>query len=204
MPCRPSDRDRQAARIDNLTVPAFDGRGPIECDFTFVARGARVASLDAALTTALGIVRQLIPAAIAGMEGARGGGRLALDLASSTGRSVRAHARDRRRGRTAGSTDERCVRGDRGWRGRSGDARCEAVVRKDHDRQRGGLVLARLAVEGKGGEHEITGLWVSVRAPDGSATASAVPFAGADGDGPLEVALAVFRSGDELGESPRA
>ena len=200
MPSRPSGRDRQAARIDHLTVPAFDGRGPIECDFTFVARGARVASLDAALTTALGIVRQLIPAAVAGMEGARGGGRLALDLAALPAGpcelTLAIVDEDGRRGPPTSAAFEVTGGGGVGPVMLAAKPLSARITRpREED-----VVLARLAVEGKGGEHEITGVWVSVRAPDGSATASAVAFAGADGDGPLEVALAVFRSGDELGE----
>ena len=138
MPSRPSGRDRQAARIDNLTVPAFDGRGPIECDFTFVARGARVASLDAALTTALGIVRQLIPAAVAGMEGARGGGRLALDLAALPAGpcelTLAIVDEDGRRGPPASAAFEVTGGGGVG----PVMLAVEAVVRTDHAAPRGG------------------------------------------------------------------
>jgi hypothetical protein len=184
--------------ISNLTVPAADERRPIEVDFTFDGRGRPVISLEVSLTTPLGVFQQLIPAAAVGMEGARGAGRLVIDLSTLPAGpyelTLALVGAGERRGPPASAPFEV------GGTGGAGPAlSAMSPVSKRFTRPRGAddIVLPRLTFEGTPGEAELTAVWLRLRTPAGaeSVTAVAPPQ-----EGEREVTLAAFRSGDELGE----
>jgi hypothetical protein len=179
-------------------VPAADERRPIEADFTFDGRGRPVVSLEVSLATPLGVVQQPIPAAAVGMDGTEGAGRLLIDLSTLP----------------AGAYELTLVLvGSRGRRGPPASAPFEVggtggagptlvgigPVSNRITRPRGDddIVLARLALEGKPGESELTAVWIRLRTPGGTESVTAVA---PSHEGEREVTLAAFRSGDELGE----
>jgi hypothetical protein len=181
-----------------LTVPAADERRPVEVDFVFDGRGRQVVSLDVSLATPLGVVRQSIPAAVVGMDGTEGAGRLLIDLstlpAGAHELTLALVGVGERRGPPASAPFE-----VGGTRGAGPTLVGSSPVSKRITRPRGDddIVLPQLIVEGKPGDSELTAVWIRLRTPAGAESVTAVAPPHAE---EREVTLAAFRSGDELGE----
>jgi hypothetical protein len=181
-----------------LTVPAADERRPVEVDFMFDGRGRQVMSLDVSLATPLGVVRQSIPAAVVGMDGAEGAGRLLIDLSALPAGGYELTlvlvGAGERRGPPASAGFEVGGTGGVGPTliGISPVSKRVARPRGDED-----IVLPQLVIEGKSGDSELTAVWIQLRTPAGAESVTAVP---PPHNEERVVTLAAFRSSDELGE----
>ncbi|MBL8342604.1 MAG: hypothetical protein JNL30_14130 [Rubrivivax sp.] len=72
-------------RITELATAPIKERGPIEVGFAFSCGKQAIEGVELELATPIGTLRTLWPAALAGIEGAAGSGRVTLDLLSVPG-----------------------------------------------------------------------------------------------------------------------
>ncbi len=187
-------------RIEKLVVPRFEERQPLEVDFRFSVKGSKDALLEVALNTPLGMVRELVPATLASVEGRRGAGRLGLDLGAlppgASELTLVLVAADGTRGEPASAELE--VPGGEGEAPSLLKLRVpERRITRPHDDD---VVFGQLVLAAEPGDHELAAAWMRTRRPDGTevATATAPPSAAAGAEG--RVTFASFGAGDELGE----
>jgi hypothetical protein len=173
----------------------------MQVDFGFDTRRSRVVALDVELATPLGVVRQLIPAAVAGIEGARGSGRLGIDStifpAGTCELTLALVTADGRHGPSVSAAFDVAGGGGKGPILRALRPLSKRMTQPKNDED---TVIARVAIEAEAGDGEPVAAWANMRTPAGSETLATAELPDQARDEPFEVSLAALRARDELGK----